>query len=333
MDLAPRGDVEIEALTPRLSILLLDALASIDGNHDALHAVETELSASKRFDGVPQLQEDAVRTALAAFGLTVDDRPDALFLVPGKRTALSRLPVREDAVIQHDARQIPGFDLVESDLTGRAVFRRGDERLEVFTANKLTLEETFGVDLIYFNIPRRSVVMVQYKMLELEPTDGSEPDWIYRPDEKLDQQIIRMRGFSASHAPKPLEYRLNSEVFYLKFVKRDGLIRDGAIITPLEHFEKLRDDPVCRGPRKGLRVSYRSLSGRYLRQKPFLDLVRAGYIGAYAETTDQIRVLVQGVLEGNRALVAAIERGTEAMAGRDGRGSETGNGPAAGSSE
>jgi hypothetical protein len=57
----------------------------------------------------------------------------------------------EDSVVEHDARQMPGFDLVESHLTGRAVFTRNDQRLEIFTANRRDLEHVFGVDLIYLN--------------------------------------------------------------------------------------------------------------------------------------------------------------------------------------
>jgi hypothetical protein len=117
-----------------------------------------------------------------------------------------------------------------------------------------------------------------------------------------------MKLFAVGQKPGAHEYRLNPAVFYLKFVKRDGLISDGAIITPLDHFERMREDPLCRGPKKGLRVSYTSLAGRYLRQGPFLDLVRAGYIGAHAETTALLKELVDAVLNGNRAVIAAIQR-------------------------
>lgn len=146
------------------------------------------------------------------------------------------------------------------------------------------------------------------KMLEPLHKDASDTDWIYRPDQKLDEEISRMRKFAADHVPGQHEYRLNPSVFYLKFVKRDGLISKGSIITPLDHFDKLRKDPACRGPKKGLRVSYKSLSGRYLRQSAFFDLVRSGYIGAHAETTENLKTLVRAVLHGNRAVVAAIQQ-------------------------
>ena len=120
-----------------------------------------------------------------------------------------------------------------------------------------------------------------------------------------------MRKFATNQPPGLHEYRLNPVVFYLKFVKRDGSITSGGIITPIDHFEKLRTDPACQGPKNGLRVSYESLSGRYLRQSAFLDLIRSGYIGGHAETTAHLKTLVHAVLKNDRAVVAAIQRRKE----------------------
>jgi hypothetical protein len=111
----------------------------------------------------------------------------------------------------------------------------------VFTVNRRPLEHVFGVDLIYLNITRQNIVMVQYKMLEPD-LEGPDTDWIYRPDAKLDSEMRRTRKFARNHSPGPFEYRLNPEVFYLKFVKRDGAISNGAIVTPIDHFEQLRKD-------------------------------------------------------------------------------------------
>lgn len=301
------SNVSIVILSPKLSSHLVEKLSSIKANHGAMRVVAESLSAPKQFKGAAALQEDAVRTALMAFGLAHNDQALSLELVEGRETALAHVGIMEDSVIEHDARHIPGYDLVQSDLTGRAVFERGDERLEIFTANRRPLEHVFGVDLIYLNTTRQNVVMLQYKMLEPLRKDEVINDWIYRPDEKLKDEICRMRKFSAEHPPALNEYRLNPAVFYLKFVKRDGLLRNSSIIMPIDHFEKLRTDPACKGPKKGLRVSYESLSGRYLRQNAFLDLVRSGYIGGHAETTAHLKTLVEAVLENDRAVVAAIQ--------------------------
>lgn len=200
-----------------------------------------------------------------------------------------------------------GYDLVGSDVTGRAVFENRDEKLEIYTANRGHLEEAFGVDLIYMNMTRHNIVMVQYKMLEPLQRNGKDEDWIYRPDENLESEIKRMQKFRKKHAPGPYEYRLNREVFYLKFVKRNGMLKNAVITMPISHFERLREDPSCRGPRGGFRISFESLAGRYLRQTAFLDLIRSGYIGSHARTTKDLKTLVEYVVREGRAAVAAIQ--------------------------
>ena len=252
------------------------------------------------------LQHDAIQTALRAFGLSTDEPAASLDLMSGEKTTLARVSVLEDAVVEHDARHVPGFILTGSDLTGRATFVRNSEKLEVYTANRRSLEQTFGVDLIYLNLTRQNIVMLQYKMLERNETlDGK--DWIYRPDDHLETEIERMRRFQQACFPNTHEYRLNPEVFYLKFVKRDNVSKNASITMPIDHFERLRKDPTCRGPRGGFRISFNSLAGRYLRQNAFLDLIHSGYIGAHSETTENLRILVETVVQGGKAAVAAVQ--------------------------
>lgn len=157
------------------------------------------------------------------------------------------------------------------------------------------------------NLTKKNIVMVQYKMLEPNSRLGVATDWLYRPDAKMAREIARMKRFAAQHAPGPLEYRLNPQVFYLKFVKRNGALSDGSVITPIDHYEQLLNDPTCEGPRKAVRISYDSLSGRYMRQGAFLDLVHSGYIGAYAATTAYLSTLIRAVLAGDRTVVAAVQ--------------------------
>ena len=296
------SDASVVRLSPKLSEHLVEKLAEIDGNRGALHAVAASLNAPKYFRGAEAVQEDAIHATLKTFGLSADHQAVSLETVGGKETALARINVVEDGVIEHDARRVPGYDLVGSDMTGRAVFERGTDRLEVYTANRRPLEKVLGVDLIYINITRQNVVMLQYKMLE--PHDS---DWIYRPDKKLKEEIARMRRFATAHPPGPNEYRLNPQVFYLKFVKRDGAIRSGGIVMPIDHFDTVRDDPACKGPRGAFRVSYDTLGGRYLREGAFLDLVRSGYIGAHATTTATLKSFVEGTVRNDRAVVAAVQ--------------------------
>ena len=299
------SDGSVIVLSPKLSAHLVEKFAAIETNREPMRAVSAVLSDPDL--GMASVQKNAVKTALRAFGLPTDGPAVYLKLVEGQKTALERVHIVEDTVIGHDARHVPGYKLSGSDITGYAVFERGPEILEVYTANRGPLERVFGVDLIYLNTIRQNIVMVQYKMLE--PTSGIEMglDWIYRPDDNLESEIRRMRKFNTEHSPSKYEYRLNPQAFYLKFIKRDGALKDASITMPIDHFERLRTDPTCQGPRGGFRISFESLAGRYLRQNAFLDLIRSGYIGAHTETTAYLKELVQAVVQGDRTVVAAVQ--------------------------
>ncbi len=292
----------IVPLSPELRRVLVESVAGDHHNSAILRAVGEGLTKTRTFSSSRALQTDAIQTALRVFGLTGEDGATQLQLVEGESSALSSTPLHEDTVIQYDARVVSGFDY-SGDITGRAVFESGRKRLEVFTANKLPLERVFGVDLIYLNLTQHNLVMVQYKMLGHDRNG----DWIYRPDEKLADEIGRMDMFAAIGVGKSNEYRLNDESFYLKFVKRDGLLKNGSILTPLAHFKEFVGAPTSVGARGGVRISYEQLDGCYMRHSTFIDLFQTGYIGAYAENTAAFKTLIEQIVAGNRSVVAAIQ--------------------------
>lgn len=298
---------DLLVLSSKLSSALIERLVTIPGNQGPIRAVAESLVTPNRYTDFAAVQEDAVQTALKMFGLAANDRACRVELAESQPTALARVPVMEDSVIEHDARAVPGYTLSASHITGRALFEKGSDQLEVFTANRRGLEHVFGVDLIYLNLTKKNIVMVQYKMLEPNGGQGEMADWLYRPDAKMADEVGRMRIFANAHAPGLLEYRLNPEVFYLKFVKRDGSFTSGSIIIPVDHYGRLLQTPTCRGPRGGIRISYNSLDGRYIRQTAFFDLIKSGYIGAYSDTTAALSTLVGAVLNGDRAVVAAVQ--------------------------
>ena len=300
------SDDPVTVLSSALSVHLVRRLAEFKRNHDPMRRVTESLSPSEHHRSMASLQRDAVQTALGVFGLFRDIKLESVILAEGQETELARVNIVEDAVVEHDARHVPGYTLADSDLTGRAVFTRGSERLVVYTANRRPLEHVFGVDLIYLNATRQNIVMLQYKMLD--PTrKGDGADWIYRPDDRLELEIERMKKFQKEITPGEYEYRLNTQVFYLRFVKRDAGLKNAGITIPIDHFERLRADPESRGPRGGFRISFDSLAGRYLRQTAFLELVRSGYIGANAGTTKHLKELVRSVVHGEKSVVAAIQ--------------------------
>ena len=293
-------------LSPAVGVHLIEKLAERQSNRRVLRAVVATLEAPVTYSSNIGLQEDAIKLSLKVVGLSANAVADVLEVADDCDTALTGFSILEDAVIEHDARVVPGFTLSQADLTGRAVFRNGSEVLEVITANKLPLEEVLGIDLIYLNAIKQNIVMVQYKMLERSLKSG-QIDWLYRPDGQLEKEINRMKRFSHFHVPSPLEYRINPQVYYLRFVRRDAALGKNAVTMPIDHFETLRNDPGCKGPKGAFRISYDTLHGRYLRQEGFLNLVRSGYIGAYAQTTNDLINLIKAILKSGRSVVAAAQ--------------------------
>jgi len=53
--------------------------------------------------------------------------------------------------------------------------------------------------------------------------------------------------------------------------------------------------------------SYNSLQGHYLRGEAFVELIRSGYVGTRGATTDHLRELIEAAVNGERAVVAAVQ--------------------------
>lgn len=308
-DLAGRlaCDDQVVHLSPKLSIHVVDALLKIDYNRAGIRTIAESLHRPKA-GSIEGRQLDAVQTALKAFGLVPDAPASELDLAIHTATALGRMRIVEDGAIEHDARVVPGYEFIGSDVTGRATFRKGAQTLEVYTANRRRLEDAFGVDLIYLNLFKQNIVMIQYKMLEPNREKGTS-DWVYRQDRHISNQISQMRCFS-QQLPYSGDYRLNAEAFYLKFVRRRASPAKTNVLLPLEHFERILADRDYYTSGGNLRVSYNALDGRYMRQTAFFSLLQAGYIGSHATTTAHLASLVRSVVEGDKAVVVAVQRMT-----------------------
>ena len=293
-------------LSPVLSVEILVFLSKSDSNIKALLALSSLFGDTLHKVGNLRLQDDAVRSALKIFGLNTDTVAEALVLKNEKETSLKGVRIREDAVIEHDARVVPGFTITDSCVTGRAYFKNGGDHLEIITANKRPLEEVLGVDLIYINRTLSNVVLVQYKMLEQEGS-GDKTRWVYRPDTQLEKELNRMRKFVIDDSDQVSSYRLNSQAFYMKLVKRDSGQLTASATIPLDHFEGLLVSPEHQGARGAVCLDYKALSGRYLRNQTFIDLVSSGYIGTQDAELESWEALIDSVIDGDRAVIAAIQ--------------------------
>jgi hypothetical protein len=297
---------KIELLTPRLSSHIINILACDPSNQSALENVAHHLPGLNPKTDVEISLENALKIALGVFGFGMRDTPKELYLKPNSSSILSKLnyvSLLEDNVINRDAAQIDGFLLKDVDVTGRAVFLKNDERLEVYTANKNPLEIAFGVDLIYYNQILGSIVMVQYKMLE-KIAGNEKSKWNFRLDHQTRDEISRMK---IPKTKSPIDdYRLNKSPFYFKFVERTGEKSSiKSYVLSLDHLNKILLSPLAKGPRGGIRIDYPALEGSYLRETDFIGLIRSGYIGTHRIESEALIQIISEISKGNKELVLA----------------------------
>lgn len=309
-------------LSPKLSVAVVEALAKDAANKSAIEAAASHIPKLRPISIAEWEQFNAIKTAMSAFGLNASDLPETLEVAEGSDSTLNYLEtphdavnqpleeasVLEDNVIAVDASVVQGLELEKKYVTGRAVFSSQDERLEIYTANKGPLEEMLGVDLIYINEVAGNTVMVQYKMLttQSDPTTG-ESDSIFRPDDQFKLEVERMKLLPING--KIQDYRLHRSPFFFKFVKRKG---DGeshkSFVVSLDHLTQYLDSPKSKGPKGGVRISFNSLDGVYLREIDLLGLIRSGYVGTHRIETNVLKPIIRAVSEGKRALVLAWQK-------------------------
>jgi hypothetical protein len=295
-------------LSPKLSGHLIETLAENSENQAALDTALSQLPKLRQAPNANWAQEDAIQTAMDVFGIRGNAVPDEVTLKRGASSGLSLIGayLYEDNVVHADASQLPGFDAIASDVTGRAVFQKADERLVIYTANKLPLEKMLGVDLIYINETRGNVVMVQYKMLE-EGKKQAKGDWHFRPDKQLRDEIMRMKIPAVQVAIS--DYRLSRNPFFFKFVKRK-IVDDShqSFLVSLDHLNHILASPTAKGPKGGVRMSYDALGGTYLREADMIGLIRSGYVGTHGAETTALAAIIDAVAKGNKAVVLAWQR-------------------------
>jgi len=305
-------------LSPKLSAHLIGLLAEDADNNAALDTALSQLPRLRRPPNTNWAQEDAIQSALAAFGIRGNDIPEQVVLKRGTSSGLSLIGTHlyEDNVIHADASRLPGFEAIAQDVTGRAVFQKRGERLVIYTANKLPLEKMLGVDLIYINETRGNVVMVQYKMLGEGQQDSEGRDWLFRPDKQLRDEIARMQ-FPAFEGPLT-DYRLSRNPFFFKFVKRK-IVDDShqSFLVSLDHLNQILAAPNTKGPKGGIRLSYEALDGTYLREADMLGLIRSGYVGTHRAETDALATIIDQVAKGNKAVVMAWQQKVQNASGEE----------------
>ncbi|MCI0619345.1 hypothetical protein L0244_40770 [bacterium] len=260
-------------------------------------------------------ERDAINLALRMAGFDqselLDWNPPDGELAPflcGLRGAI----LKEDQMINHDTKVFGDWTRIKDDQVGTAIFQHDKERLTVMNVNRHDLEETLGVDLLYYLHKYESYVMVQYKRMTKE---GKV--LCYRPtDKSYRREIQRMhdseRSFQIDKHPFTLnEYRLHPGVFYFKLCPAEILEPTSAdmipgIYLPLDYWKILVDSSNITGPNEGKRITYENV-GRYFNNTFFVELVKTGWIGSMVSAKDVITKIIQESIENKKSVILAAK--------------------------
>ena len=286
------------------------------------HVTELNLLRRRRSGGLEVFERDAVASAVQFWGGT-DYRkkllrtaaPEAAISPAPFLARLGGVPLREDAQIFHDASTFPGLQVARRDVVGAVeLYNERGERLTILHCNRQPLEETLGVDLIYYNHVFDSFILVQYKRM----TGSGKQGPVYRPagDSNYESEMARMtkvQTFLAGIAPASSgsleEYRLSHQPCYLKFceTKSKAALDEGMVAgmyVPLEVWAQFVASPQAKGERGGTLVSWRHRP-RNLNNASFTNLLRSGWIGSAAGQSQALSDIISSVLAGKRMLIIA----------------------------
>jgi hypothetical protein len=263
-------------------------------------------------------QKEAVLTAL---DLADFDRNSLRDWAPSPQpiSFLDGLPnarLREDPMVLHDLHHLPGFELVEQRSYGAAVFKSGTEHLTVILANRLPLEEQTGTDLIYYNETYQSFVMVQYKAMEQEASEGRTQAVFRLPNKQLAVEVARMERLRVQLQACPASsnkgsFRLSENPFFLKLCPRlvfdpDNVDLIRGMYLPLDYWLTLESDSCIKGSRGGKRVTFDN-AGRYLDNTTFARIVAKAWVGTTAAQSSVLREVIRQTLASGKAVTIAIK--------------------------
>ncbi len=238
------------------------------------------------------------------------DLPPAPFL-----KNLSKAVLLEDPTIGHDMHVFGDWNLVKDFVTGSVEFRHGNQQLTIVNANRTKIEETLGVDLLYYHHKYNSFVMVQYKRMDCD--NGFVKGYYPNSDGSYKKEMSRMNDFESTYSNNNEvlavdDYRLHEGAFYFKLCPKityKPLLTDliKGMYFPLDYWKYLVSSPEVKGHRGGLLVNSKNAS-RWFSNTLFVDLVKAGWVGSRSDVSSVISNIVQELLESNHSVTIAASK-------------------------
>ena len=221
----------------------------------------------------------------------------------------------EESALQHDLFNWPGMSPLHQ--TGRSVFTQGKRKLEVYYANRNTLEKTLGVDLIYYNSEYELFALVQYKLMKQDDENDHDDDrMVYRPDKDILKELERMDRFVGHYGPdgeldSHKDFRLNADGFFIKLIPNRGLrpstgeLIRGMYITR-EYMKFLLGPRGPKGKRGGSLIDLNA-APRSLSNSEFVQVVSNGWVGMRKLHVQALKHLIREYYETGRAILLAHE--------------------------
>ncbi|WP_320167839.1 hypothetical protein [Mangrovibacterium marinum] len=234
-------------------------------------------------------------------------------------TGLTDYKVYEDEIINHDLRNVPGMELISSNISGIAEFEnsREGQKLVVINANRKPLEKALGVDLIYYHEVFKAFTFVQYKMMDKQSKSNGGEHY-YNPrntshDEELNRMNLMQNFIEADGNSGSLDdYRLIPSPFLFKLCKNIGFMaNDTSIATgayiPLPQWNLLIHDKSVQGSRGGVQIGFHTLKGRYLRKDAFIELVKNGFIGTQSISSKKLNRYIRELIAKGHSVIYAVD--------------------------
>ncbi|MBW4515391.1 MAG: hypothetical protein KME11_09220 [Timaviella obliquedivisa GSE-PSE-MK23-08B] len=219
----------------------------------------------------------------------------------------------EDQMIAHDAEIFGDWKRIQRYLVGTAIFEKGNEQLTIMNVNRHVVEQTAGVDLIYYFHKFKSYILIQYKRMMRE-SDGLMyrlNDESYKKElsrmEKLDQILNDNLQLSLPLDNQLVDYRLNQGNLYFKLcpaeiidITSTDMIQ--GMYIPLDYWKLLICSDQTLGPKGGRRMTFNNV-GRYFNNTLFIGLVQDGWVGSQVKNEDIITEFIKQAMETNRSVI------------------------------
>lgn len=239
---------------------------------------------------------------------------------PSFLAGISDRSVSEESIISHDVSRFPGLAESLNAHVDWRMFEGSGRRMFVMNTNMEPLEQTLGVDVLYYSESERSFVLVQYKRLVREASARGPAKAWYRPDKNLEAEMKRMEVIDESYGNASNGcFRLHSKACWVKLCDASAQVESPmelikGMYLAREYFQELLAS--LKGPRGGVLLGYENVP-RHVNNTTFIQLVKDGWIGTRGTGTVGLERVVADVLRSRRALVLgiAIETPSSSTAG------------------